>query len=75
MANFESGVSGYIYGEATVKVAFPVDHKGNPDISCFQCRFFRRNYQTCGLNGEICQYPNKFVGGYCPLKMIQEEDK
>ena len=29
MANFGSGVSGYVTGEYTVKVFFPVDNKGN----------------------------------------------
>ena len=33
MANFESGVKGYINGTATVLVHFPVDFHGNADIS------------------------------------------
>lgn len=74
MANFESGVSGYITGVATVKNDFPVDFKGNADISCEQCQFFRRNARACGLNGEICEYPNKYVGSRCPLNMIEEEN-
>ena len=73
MADFESGVSSYVLAEATVTVAFPVDYKGNADISCSQCFFFRRNYQTCGLNGEVCQYPNKYVGGFCPLKLKNDD--
>jgi hypothetical protein len=72
MADFESGVSSYVMAEATVTVAFPVDHRGNADISCYQCYYFRRNYQTCGLNGEICQYPNRYVGSLCPLKLKNE---
>ena len=74
MANFESGVSSYIHAQATVDVFFPVDHRGNADISFNQCFFFRRNYQTCGLNGEVCQYPQKYVGGSCPLKPVEEVD-
>ena len=72
MAFFETGVADYIHARATVDVFFPVDHKGNADISCNQCFFFRRNYSTCGLNGEVCQYPNKYVGGSCPLKRVDE---
>ena len=56
-------------GEATVDVFFPVDKRGAADVCCYQCWYFRRNYQTCGLNGEICQYPSKFVGSMCPLKL------
>ena len=74
MASFESGVSEYIHARATVDVFFPVDPRGNADISCNQCFFFRRNYQTCGLNGEVCQYPQKYVGGSCPLKPVGDEN-
>lgn len=69
MANFESGVASYITGVATVRVSFPVDFKGNADISCRQCQFFRISARSCGLNGEICEYPDKYVGGQCPLNM------
>ena len=74
MANFESGVSSYIEAEATVKVFFPIDWKGNADISCNQCYYFRKNYSTCGLNGEVCQYPQKYVGGSCPLHPVEENE-
>lgn len=67
MANFDSGVASYIHGTATVTVTFPVDFKGNSDVSCNQCYFFRRNYRSCGLNGEICNYPEKHIGAFCPL--------
>jgi hypothetical protein len=74
MPCFDDGIQSYIEAEATVKVFFPVDFKGNADISCSQCFFFRRNYSTCGLNGEVCQYPNKYVGGSCPLKPVEENN-
>ena len=74
MGDFSSGVSEYIHAQATVDVFFPVDFKGNADICCNQCFFFRRNYQTCGLNGEVCQYPQKYVGGSCPLKPVDENN-
>lgn len=75
MSDFSSGVSEYIHAQATVDVFFPVDFKGNADICCNQCFFFRRNYQTCGLNGEVCQYPQKYVGGSCPLKAVEDADE
>ncbi len=71
MASFDSGVAKYIHATATIKVTFPVDFKGNADISCYQCFFFRKNYRTCGLNGEICEYPEKFVGSHCPLEVLE----
>ena len=73
MADFEDGIKSYIYTEAVVTVAFPVNWRGEPDICCDQCYYFRRSYKTCGLNGEVCQYPNKYVGGSCPLYPVPEE--
>lgn len=73
MANFESGVASYIHAQAKVDVFFPVDRRGNADISCNQCFYFRRSYKTCGLNGEVCQYPEKYVGSSCPLEEVKEE--
>lgn len=72
MANFDSGVARYIKATATVEVNFPVDRKGIADVSCYQCDFFRRNYQTCGLNGKMCSYPSKYVGEWCPLSPTTE---
>lgn len=74
MALFDDGIASYIEAEATVTVYFPVDRRGNADISCNQCYFFRRNYSTCGLNGEVCQYPQKYVGGSCPLHPVEDGD-
>lgn len=73
MANFDSGVASYIHAQAKVDVFFPVDSRGNADISCNQCYYFRRSYKTCGLNGEVCQYPEKYVGSSCPLEEVEEE--
>lgn len=72
VANFESGVSRYIIGKYTVTNHFPVDKKGNADISCSQCVFYRDASRRCGLNGEISEYPNKYVGSCCPLEMEEE---
>lgn len=73
MSEFSSGVSSYIKAQATVTVFFPVDAKGNADISCSQCYFFRESSKRCGLNWEVCAYPNKYVGDRCPLVRINEE--
>lgn len=73
MSKFETGVASYIMAEATVRVGFPVDHRGNAYINCFQCKFYRRNYRNCGLNGEIVEFPEHYIGGHCPLKIIEEE--
>lgn len=72
MSIFESGVASYIHTTATVHVYFPIDVKGNPDISCKQCYYFRRASSSCALNGEICQYPDKYVGASCPLQPDEE---
>jgi len=73
MASFESGISSYIKAQTIVKVFFPVDSKGNADISCSQCYFFRESSKRCGLNWEVCAYPNKYVGDKCPLVRVNEE--
>lgn len=74
MPDFESGVASYITGTAQIKVHFPVDARGNADINCYQCYYFRRNYQTCGINGAICEYPQKYVGSNCPLEVEKCEE-
>ena len=71
MSRFESGVTSYIHATATVNVYFPVDAKGNADICCKQCPYYRYNNNRCGLNEKICSYPEKYVGAACPLN--QEE--
>lgn len=75
MANFESGVASYIHAQAVVDVFFPVDRRGNADVSCSQCYFYRETSHRCGLNWEVCQYPNKYVGDSCPLVIVSEGDE
>lgn len=69
---FESGVQSYVIGVATVQNPFPVNWKGEPDVRCELCRFYSRNGKRCYLNGEIVEYPDKYIGSQCPL--IFEED-
>lgn len=72
MANFESGVAGYVMAKTTVTVHFPVDFNGKADISCRQCPFFSQSRRSCLLNREICEYPEKRVGSFCPLEEVYE---
>jgi hypothetical protein len=72
MADFSSGVKGYIIGECTVQVHFPIDMKGNTDINCYQCKFFSRNNGVCQLTKEISEYPIKYIGSMCPLQFSGE---
>ncbi len=72
MANYDSGVSGYIWGECIVKVHFPIDQKGNADINCYQCKFFSRNNGICQLTKEISEFPQKYISSKCPLDFSGE---
>lgn len=64
---FETGVARYVKGTAQVVNFFPVDLKGNADVSCKHCRFYMQSRFKCGLNGEVCDYPEKYIGARCPL--------
>lgn len=70
MANFDHGVASYVIGRATVEVGFPVDMRGNAEIACKHCKFFVRVTQRCGLNEEIVNFPERYVGINCPLERI-----
>lgn len=74
MANFESGVSGYIKATATVEVFFPIDNRGNAYIACKCCPYLSSNERICQLNKETVAYPSKYVGGRCPLTEEEELD-
>ena len=67
MAQFDSGVKGYVTGECTVKIHFPVDWNGKADVNCYQCKVFSRNTGICQLTKEISEYPTKHIGSNCPL--------
>lgn len=72
MPNFDSGVSSYIKGSCIIEVNFPVDHKGNADVSCNQCPYYGRTSKTCQLNKSVVNYPEKYIGVNCPLIMTGE---
>lgn len=70
----ESGVARYVFGTATVKVGFPVDFRGNVDMSCHQCPFYQRNYRACALNKKTVAYPEHYIGADCPLEIQTENE-
>lgn len=72
MSGFDSGIKGYVVGKTEIVVYFPVDWRGEAHISCYQCNYFSRSTGRCHLTQEISEFPEKFVGGKCPLKT--EED-
>lgn len=74
MARFDSGVSSYVVGEATVRVHFPVDARGVTDISCRQCYYYISATRKCALNGQVPEYPDKYVGSRCPLEIGESDD-
>lgn len=75
MADFSDGVKGYINTSAIVHVAFPIDWRGNADVSCNQCPYFGRNSKTCQLTKSVVHYPEKYIGYDCPLTADEENNK
>lgn len=75
MANFENGVKEYVRGYAVVMVNFPVDFRGNADITCYQCQFYNRSSGRCLLNNSVPEYPQKYTGSNCPLEPVEEVPK
>lgn len=73
MPCFDDGVSKYIKARAVVEVGFPVDWRGNADISCKQCPYYVRATQKCALNQAVVNFPEKYVGSECPLVPVEEE--
>ena len=74
MAKFESGVASYVRGYAVIRVPFPVDAKGNAEICCKHCPFLSSNERMCQLNKQPVAFPNKFVGDFCPLSIVENID-
>lgn len=72
MSKFESGVSGYIKGTATIEVNFPIDFNGKAEVACKHCPYLSSNERVCQLNKQPIAHPNKFVGEWCPL--VPEEE-
>lgn len=72
MANFDSGVAGYVKAQTTVSVSFPIDYRGNAEIACIHCPYLSSNERMCQLNKEPVYYPRKYVGDFCPLIKIDD---
>lgn len=68
MANFDTGVSGYVRTFAVVRVAFPIDWRGSVEIACKHCQFFDRAKCRCNLTQQVVHYPDRYVGDGCPLE-------
>lgn len=72
MANFDSGVKGYIVTEATVTVKFPTDFHDITAIACKYCPYLSSNERMCQLNKQPVAFPTKFVGDDCPLHLKED---
>ncbi|MBO5449416.1 MAG: hypothetical protein J5994_08805 [Ruminococcus sp.] len=74
MAVLESGVAEYITAQATVTVNFPVDFRGNALVACKVCPFLTHSTDMCQLTKELVPFPDKYVGGCCPLEIKEDKD-
>jgi hypothetical protein len=74
MANFESGVKGYVTRQFVVKVHFPVDFKDRAHIACKYCPFLSSNRCMCQLNKAPVAFPETNIGEWCPLTAKEEDD-
>jgi hypothetical protein len=74
MANFDTGVKGYIKARAVVEVSFPIDWRDNPEIACKHCNFFVNSTRKCGLTQTVVNFPERFVGVDCPLEQVEVEE-
>lgn len=70
--NFDDGIRGYIVGECTVQVHFPVNWNECADVTCQMCKFFSRASGICYLTKEISEYPTRYIGSHCPLNFTGE---
>ena len=75
MANFDDGVKRYIKAHAVVEVSFPVDWRDKAEIACKHCQFYVRATQRCGLNQQVVNYPDSYIGHDCPLVPIDEKEE
>lgn len=75
MADYSSGVSGYIKGRTIIEVNFPVDTKGKASVCCAQCPYYGRYDRVCRLNGELTAFPDAYIGQRCPLTFENEEEQ
>lgn len=76
MADFSSGVSGYVTASANLTVRFPIDTRGNADVCCHQCPYYSHSSRICQLNKAVPAYPSKYIGQDCPFweSLTKESD-
>lgn len=75
MSKFDSGVKGYVFGTATIRVGFPIDWYDVPHISCTQCKFYSGASRRCQLNKELIAFPERYTGDHCPLEIEKSEEE
>ena len=61
MANFDSGVKGYVKTNYTVTVYFLIDFKDRKEIACKHCPYLPSNERICQLNKQPVAFPNQYV--------------
>ena len=71
MANFDSGVKGYVKTNCVVTVYFPIDFKDRAEIACKHCPYLSSNERTCQLNKQPVAFPKNYVGQMCPLEEVK----
>jgi len=69
----ESGVKNYIKAKATVTVNFPVDFRDNAVVACKLCPYLTHSTNMCQLTKELVPFPDKYVGGCCPLELADSD--
>ena len=74
MSRFDDGIKRYIKAQVTLEVGFPVSWKDVPAIAWKHCPFYVRATKRCGLNQEIVNYPDNFVGHNCPLELVEDDE-
>lgn len=71
---FENGIKEYVVGECKIEVNFPVGFDGKRHIACRFCPYLSSNERMCQINKEPVAFPDKFVGGRCPLREKKENE-
>ena len=71
----DSGVKGYRYGTANIKIGFPVDWRDNEYVRCTNCKLYLYGSGRCCLTNEIIPFPDRAIGYECPLEFKEDENE
>lgn len=71
--DFDTGVSQYVTGRATVACAFPIDKKGNAHVKCDFCKFYDRIAKKCKLDDHVIFFPD-YLSEDCQLDFEKGEE-